>query len=781
MTDNNLLDPDSNGMCTPANDARLQNLLESVCDQSINPSELEELGVLLAADKRVRDYYLEYLSLHCALQTCSLTTADSYLTDSCGCDIEGTPQRYLSLRRVAAILAIAATVAAAAVGLHLRSNRVDMPLIISRSENRRVDAELPPVARVTQLSDDILWQNPNESVALQSHVSVGHSLQLSRGEMHLTYATGVELQLSGPADFVIGPTGGRLLRGGVRAVVPEKGRGFTIETPNGRVIDLGTEFGVAVDDFGVSEVNVFQGMVDMVSDIRGEGSQTMRLTKGEAVQWNSDTFVRLKAAATAFGGSSPVMSGNRLQDSRPVIDERFLEPELSDSEWSALGNVELKSGSLRLQDSGDSTKVPYLITTREFAPENGPLTLIADIRFTNVDPTSAPSFAMLTRSANERSTSVKDPIRTMRTCVRCSFKSEPDSPSGTIEVATKLDRYCPLTNMEWRGFDQVRENVPYRLTMRDDGINVTFTVALRDDPSVNKTVTCRSLFRGKQNYVVFEGPRNGEVAVDRIQLFQDGIGKDLAQNESKSAAAADDGPEGMQVISDQLASMAPADGTLVVSDNFEASAINEDIWTTLDDVTLINGRVQLGKPNGRQHINTYKPRPYLLTRKRFSPLDGALTIVGTAEFDKNFLNEYGGSFAVMTRADNARGNGPGWEYSILQTGIRENFWPAAWGNQHNLEVHEKPSPASLSLLVSEGLQINPKAREYLFKVVDDGDLVTLTIQDTHNATIKKTVSVHTSSALNDGFIGFESCWGCPVWLDNVRIYQSMGGKASDDK
>jgi hypothetical protein len=135
----------------------------------------------------------------------------------------------------------------------------------------------------------------------------------------------------------------------------------------------------------------------------------------------------------------------------------------------------------------------------------------------------------------------------------------------------------------------------------------------------------------------------------------------------------------------------------------------------------------------------------------------------------------------MTRADNARGNGRGWEYSILQRGIRENFWPAAFGEQHSLEIHEKPSATSLSLLVSEGLEINPEAREYLFKVTDDADDVTLTIQDTHDPSIKKTVSVHTSSALKDGFIAFESCWGCPVWLDNVRIYKSVAAKASGDK
>jgi hypothetical protein len=83
--------------------------------------------------------------------------------------------------------------------------------------------------------------------------------------------------------------------------------------------------------------------------------------------------------------------------------------------------------------------------------------------------------------------------------------------------------------------------------------------------------------------------------------------------------------------------------------------------------------------------------------------------------------------------------------------------------------------------VAEGLEINPKAREYFFKVVDDGDRVTLTIQDTHDEAVEKTVSVGTSSALEGGVMGFEGCWGCPVWLDNVRIYQSLAAKPPSDK
>jgi hypothetical protein len=770
--------PASNEAHGRACDARLQGMLDLVCDRLICAAELKELDALLLQEKEIREYYLKYLSLHSSLQNYAWSVSDS--DESNVCRTEDARRRHFRLRRMSTILAAAAMLAAVWVGFYIRWNRVEKQILVADSDMRRTESQTLPVARVTQLSDDILWQSPNESVALHSHVTAGHMLQLARGEISLAYGTGVKIRLLGPAEFVIGPAGGRLLRGSVRAVVPEKGRGFTIETPNGKVIDLGTEFGVAVDDFGLSEVNVFQGMVDMVPEMRGGAAQSVRLRKGEAVQWNDDTFVRLKADAAAFGGSTQSLSPQSLEDSHPIIDNRFHDGELNDSEWSALGNVKLATGSLLLQDTGDSTKVPYLVTAHEFAPNSGALTIVADIRFTNVDANSPASFAMLTRSSNDRDSNVRNGMRTMQTCVRCCFKSEPGSSSGTVEVATKLDHYCPLTNNEWRGFDQLQENVPYRLVMRDDGINITFMVALRDDLSVNKTVTCRSLFHGKQNFVVFEGPDNGTVAVDRIQLFQDDIAKVIAPNGAIARDATDVSAERMRLVKERLALMAPADSSLAVSDDFDGATINDKIWTTLDDVTLSNGRVRLGKPNSREHINTYTARPYLLTRKRFSPIDGALTIVGTVDFDTNFLNEYGGSFAVMTRADDSRGSGPGWEYSILQRGVRENFWPAAWGQQHSLEIHEKPSATSLSLLVAEGLEINPEARQYFFKVVDDGDQVTLTIQDTHDEAIKKTVSVHTSSALKDGVIGFEGCWGCPVWLDNVRIYQSLAAKSASE-
>jgi FecR protein len=767
--------------------AQLESLLERLCDQLASESELAELNTLLTDDPAARAYYLRYIALHSSMHNGAATLLNYSAQSGCDCGSDATMIEVMragnrgssasTSRALKLAWGLATAVSLAAIfwgGSRFWHGRPAGRLASSTNTGDVAGGtrDLTPVARVTQLSENIAWQNPNESIALLSHVHAGQVLQLSQGEIRLAYENGVKLRLLAPAEFVVDATGGRLLRGGLRAIVPKTGRGFTIETPNGKVVDLGTEFGVAVDDFGVSEVSVFQGIVDMFPVLGGVDAKTIRLTKGEAIQWNSATLVRLKADPLRFedGGLKPLV-GDGGDDSRPVLDEDLRLHGLESTEWRTLGDVKVANGTLNLRGSGVAAEVPCLITARQFAPTDGPITVVCDIRFLDVGRHFSPSFALLTRSADERDADAPESWRTMHTCVRCSFKSPDGSATGVVEAATKLDRHCPLTNILWRGFDRLEKNEPYRLVMTDDGINVAFTVSLRDDPSIHKTVTCRSLFRGKENYIAFEGPVDGNVAVDRIQVYQKTAAKLTASIGANNSPAQSSDRADEESIARQLGALAPADSRLIVQDDFDADSLDANLWTTLDEVDVIGGRVRLGKPNAEEHINTWTARPYLLTRQSYAPAEGTLTILGTAEFDSNFLNEYGGSFAVMTRADNRSGNGPGWEYSILRFGVRSNFWPAAWGQDHSLEIHEKPSPSTLSLLVAQGLAINPDAREYLFKVVDSGERVTLTIQDTHNPAIGKTVSVPTNPALRSGFIGFEGCWGCPVWLDHVRIYR----------
>ncbi|WP_338020133.1 FecR domain-containing protein [Rhodopirellula sp. P2] len=47
-------------------------------------------------------------------------------------------------------------------------------------------------------------------------------------------------------------------------------RGFVVDTPNGRLIDQGTSFGVSVKSGGASVVEVFDGQVDIEVAATGE-------------------------------------------------------------------------------------------------------------------------------------------------------------------------------------------------------------------------------------------------------------------------------------------------------------------------------------------------------------------------------------------------------------------------------------------------------------------------------------------------------------------------------
>jgi hypothetical protein len=99
-----------------------------------------------------------------------------------------------------------------------------------------------------------------------------------------------------------------------------------------------------------------------------------------------------------------------------------------------------------------------------------------------------------------------------------------------------------------------------------------------------------------------------------------------------------------------------------------------------------------------------------------------------------------------------------------------------------LEIYEKLTAQTLSFLSGTSLEINPESRAYYFCLEDDGQRAALTLQDIADHTIRKTLQ-HTKSspALRSGFIGFESCWGSRVLLDDVRIYVQPRDAALPEK
>ncbi len=76
-------------------------------------------------------------------------------------------------------------------------------------------------------------------------------------------------------------------KGKLRVTVPPHAQGFAIRTPKLELVDLGTEFGVQVDDGKGTEVQVFQGKVELydAGSQRDAGPRKV-LTTGEGLLVN---------------------------------------------------------------------------------------------------------------------------------------------------------------------------------------------------------------------------------------------------------------------------------------------------------------------------------------------------------------------------------------------------------------------------------------------------------------------------------------------------------------
>jgi hypothetical protein len=156
----------------------------------------------------------------------------------------------------------------------------------------------PQVATLTGLGD-VRWANPPAGARLLSRCSVGDHLQIDEGALELTFDVGVQVTIFGPADFKItSPMSIHCQRGRVTTLVGEGGKGFVVQTPQAKVVDLGTQFGLSISDTGETEVVVFQGEVDM-SYAPSTGTATAparRMRQGEALLLNkSGEFQRVVA------------------------------------------------------------------------------------------------------------------------------------------------------------------------------------------------------------------------------------------------------------------------------------------------------------------------------------------------------------------------------------------------------------------------------------------------------------------------------------------------------
>ncbi len=149
------------------------------------------------------------------------------------------------------------------------------------------------VARVAR-AEASTWQTPKTGLL------VGTRVVFNEGLIALRYDKGVEVVLEGPADFEItSDSSGYLHRGKLVAeITGESATGFVIDGLHGRLVDLGTKFGVSVSNAGEMEVHVLEGVVNATSTADGS---TTQLRENEAMRMGAENAARLpKANGAAF-------------------------------------------------------------------------------------------------------------------------------------------------------------------------------------------------------------------------------------------------------------------------------------------------------------------------------------------------------------------------------------------------------------------------------------------------------------------------------------------------
>lgn len=104
------------------------------------------------------------------------------------------------------------------------------------------------------------------------------SLWLQKGVVTIEFDYGAEVVIEAPAEFCLNSAEELTLRyGRLYARVPERSKGFTIETPIAQIIDLGTEFAVKVDYDQTCEVHMIKGNASLIPGIKGQRNGESRI------------------------------------------------------------------------------------------------------------------------------------------------------------------------------------------------------------------------------------------------------------------------------------------------------------------------------------------------------------------------------------------------------------------------------------------------------------------------------------------------------------------------
>lgn len=298
---------------------RLFELLDAFREGTIRPEQMAELDRILSEDKKACRLYYEYFNM------CALLRSGKAFEPT----LAALPKLGDSLHDMAFWKAMAKE-ERTAPGIEIpaepippqESHPAEQPIRNQTSVSRLSIASLLLSAAAlifviayahfvslrqgveTATLTDSLHAKWDQTLSTGARFLTGEDLWgLQEGYAELLFDNQVSVTLEGPAAFQI-PSEDRLaLRyGKVFVKVPKSATGFSVHTPNAKIIDLGTEFGVISNPSGETEVHVFVGKTILVGGTPKENKSVLHLAAGSAgkVSGSGASIREIQLAPNAF-------------------------------------------------------------------------------------------------------------------------------------------------------------------------------------------------------------------------------------------------------------------------------------------------------------------------------------------------------------------------------------------------------------------------------------------------------------------------------------------------
>lgn len=175
------------------------------------------------------------------------------------------------------------------------------------------------VARIER-SENPVWDEASLAKIAEDGWLAPGLLRLQSGSALIVFNSGATALVEGPAELSIETVNRMYLNSGrLAADVPPPATGFTVNTPRLNAVDLGTRFGVTVDEDGNSELHVMEGEVE-VSRTSGNSVATV-LREGSAVR--ADNRTRSELMPVPYGGDQFRLVVGRPAEVQPALSYSF--------------------------------------------------------------------------------------------------------------------------------------------------------------------------------------------------------------------------------------------------------------------------------------------------------------------------------------------------------------------------------------------------------------------------------------------------------------------------